>query len=159
MEDETIELAAPTRSGYNFNGWTPTGSIPKGSTGDKTFTASWTSVAPTAFLVRFVDFDGTLLKIQWVHVGNGATAPAEPDKGTGSRSTAGMQPFNNITGPADGNGNFIRLIPAPVVPAAVPDARAGSDTRTEETPEAAPTAEPEVTPTPAPEVIEEEDVR
>jgi len=36
-----IALAAPTRVGYAFAGWTPADEIPAGSTGDKTFTANW----------------------------------------------------------------------------------------------------------------------
>ncbi|MFA6506105.1 MAG: InlB B-repeat-containing protein [Treponemataceae bacterium] len=40
IESGTITPAAPTRSSYIFTGWTP-GSIATGSTGNKTFTASW----------------------------------------------------------------------------------------------------------------------
>ena len=49
VTDETITLNEPTRKGYTFNGWFTDSSfkngvtsIPKGSTGDKTFYASWT---------------------------------------------------------------------------------------------------------------------
>ena len=46
---ETFQLAAPTRPGYNFLGWTGSNGntpqltviIPKGSTGDKNYTANW----------------------------------------------------------------------------------------------------------------------
>ncbi len=41
VESPTITLAAPTREGYDFLGWTPDGTIPAGSTGDVTFTARW----------------------------------------------------------------------------------------------------------------------
>lgn len=47
--DETITLKEPSRNGYTFNGWfsdasckNAASSIPKGSTGDKKFYASWT---------------------------------------------------------------------------------------------------------------------
>ena len=40
VEDE-VSLATPTRPGYSFLGWSDGGKIAKGSTGDKTFTASW----------------------------------------------------------------------------------------------------------------------
>ena len=43
VEDE-IELAAPTRNGYAFAGWSDGGVIAKGSTGAKTFVASWTPI-------------------------------------------------------------------------------------------------------------------
>ena len=40
--EDAVTLAAPTRSGYTFVGWTPDGGkIAKGSIGDKTFTAQW----------------------------------------------------------------------------------------------------------------------
>ena len=49
VESEAITLAAPTRMGYNFEGWTYDGqekpeetvTIKKGSTGDRTYTAVW----------------------------------------------------------------------------------------------------------------------
>ena len=45
VEDE-VSLLAPTRSGYVFEGWTPTGGkIAKGSTGNRTFTASWKQIS------------------------------------------------------------------------------------------------------------------
>jgi uncharacterized repeat protein (TIGR02543 family) len=153
VEDPTIELAAPTRSGYNFNGWTPTGSIPAGSTGDKTFTASWTSAAPTAFLVRFVDFDGTLLSAQWVPAGTGATAPADPTR-AGFTFTGWDVPFGNITGPLTVTATYTPIpAPAPVPPAEAPTPEVIEE---EVVPEAAPEAE--VTPAPEVEVIEEEEV-
>ena len=36
-----IQLADPTRPGYYFLGWSPTDTIPAGSTENKTFTANW----------------------------------------------------------------------------------------------------------------------
>ena len=44
VESSAINLADPTRTGYTFAGWSPTGSIPSGSTGNKEFTASWTAI-------------------------------------------------------------------------------------------------------------------
>lgn len=49
VDSDTITLAAPTRPGYGFEGWTgsngntpqKTVTIPHGSTGDKTYTANW----------------------------------------------------------------------------------------------------------------------
>ena len=43
VENEEIILAAPTRAGYTFNGWSDNGRIPAHSTGDKEFVASWTA--------------------------------------------------------------------------------------------------------------------
>ena len=41
VESETITLAAPTKTGYKFVGWSNGGKIEKGTTGDKTFVATW----------------------------------------------------------------------------------------------------------------------
>lgn len=51
VESEAITLNNPTRTGYTFAGWTGTDitgtsstvTIPKGSTGDRTYTATWTA--------------------------------------------------------------------------------------------------------------------
>ena len=53
VESETITLNNPTRAGYTFAGWTGTGldgatptvTIAQGSTGDRTYTATWTQTA------------------------------------------------------------------------------------------------------------------
>nr|MCR5783750.1 InlB B-repeat-containing protein [Clostridia bacterium] len=39
--EQSVTLKNPTKTGYIFDGWTPSGSIPVGSIGDKTFTATW----------------------------------------------------------------------------------------------------------------------
>lgn len=52
IETNAITLNNPTRNGYNFAGWTgsngttkqTTVTIPKGSTGNKTYTANWTPI-------------------------------------------------------------------------------------------------------------------
>ena len=48
----TINLAAPTRAGYLFLGWTPAGIIPAGSTGARVFTATWS--APIVYDISYV---------------------------------------------------------------------------------------------------------
>ena len=57
VESATINLAAPTRTGYNFTGWTPGSSIPNGSTGDKSFVATWSS--PIDYSITYVLGGGT----------------------------------------------------------------------------------------------------
>jgi uncharacterized repeat protein (TIGR02543 family) len=47
VESDTIFLKAPTKTAYNFTGWTEGDSIAAGSTGNKTFTAQWTAIAYT----------------------------------------------------------------------------------------------------------------
>ncbi len=65
-DTETITLAAPTKAGYTFAGWyteaeftNETGSIAKGSTGNKTFYAKWKPVTYTITLNN----DGTSSEI------------------------------------------------------------------------------------------------
>ena len=56
IETATFKLNNPTRSGYEFTGWTGTGlssastsvSITKGSTGDRSYTANWKETLPTS---------------------------------------------------------------------------------------------------------------
>ena len=59
MTDEDFELPTPTRNGYEFVGWTGEGittpqtsvKIPKGSTGNKAYTANWKVIRYTITLV------------------------------------------------------------------------------------------------------------
>ena len=59
MTDEDFELPTPTRNGYEFVGWTGEGIttpqtsviIPKGSTGNKAYTANWKVIRYTITLV------------------------------------------------------------------------------------------------------------
>jgi len=51
-ESATINLAAPTRAGYAFLGWTPAGIIPTGSIGARAFTANWS--APLVYPINYV---------------------------------------------------------------------------------------------------------
>ena len=62
IEDDTITFANPTRTGYNFTGWSIS-SIPHGSTENRTITASWT---PTVYTITYELNGGT----------NAATNPA-----------------------------------------------------------------------------------
>jgi len=47
VETDTIELSPATRNNFVFTGWSPSNQIPKGSFGNKTFTALYTSVVIT----------------------------------------------------------------------------------------------------------------
>ena len=56
VESNTITLNNPTRNGYTFKGWSGTGltgdtntsvTIPKGSTGNRSYTANWTPITYT----------------------------------------------------------------------------------------------------------------
>jgi uncharacterized repeat protein (TIGR02543 family) len=54
IENPKITLQAPTKAGYTFNGWSNSGTIETGSTGNKTFTASW---ALASYTITY-DLDG-----------------------------------------------------------------------------------------------------
>ncbi|MBT3320007.1 MAG: hypothetical protein HN389_09620, partial [Clostridia bacterium] len=51
VESALITLLDPARGGFTFAGWTPTDNIPAGSTGNRTFTATWLAIPPA------VDYD------------------------------------------------------------------------------------------------------
>ncbi len=79
--EDNIKLKDPTKVGYTFTGWSPTGEIAKGSTGDKTFTASWTANTDTEYTVNYwlqpVDGSTDLnsyVKSEKSFVGTGTTA-------------------------------------------------------------------------------------
>ncbi|MEN6419784.1 MAG: InlB B-repeat-containing protein [Clostridiaceae bacterium] len=65
--DSTLTLKDPSRKGYNFLYWNPTGVIPSGSTGERTFTAVWS--------------DPLIYKINYV-LGGGANHPTNPSEYT-----------------------------------------------------------------------------
>ena len=56
INNNTITLTNPTRTGYTFSGWSGSGSgksvtIPKGSTGNKSYTANWSA---NTYTVKFM---------------------------------------------------------------------------------------------------------
>ena len=65
IETNTITLKNPTRNGYTFTGWTgsngttkqTTVTIPKGSTGNKSYTANWT---PTNYSISYTLNSGSV---------------------------------------------------------------------------------------------------
>ena len=81
MTDEDFELPTPTRNGYEFVGWTGEGittpqtsvRIPKGSTGNKAYTANWkvieytitldTNGGPAMASIRYTVEDSVTLRI------------------------------------------------------------------------------------------------
>ncbi len=51
--EQVITLQDPTKTGYTFDGWTPSAEIALGSTGDRTFTATWTANTDTKYTVNY----------------------------------------------------------------------------------------------------------
>ena len=85
MTDEDFELQTPTRNGYEFVGWTgerittPQTSvkIPKGSTGNKAYTANWKVIRYTITLVT--NGGAVIASIRYT-VEDSVTLPIPPDR-------------------------------------------------------------------------------
>lgn len=85
MTDEDFELPTPTRNGYEFVGWTGEGIttpqtsviIPKGSTGNKAYTANWKVIRYTITLVT--NGGAVIASIRYT-VEDSVTLPIPPDR-------------------------------------------------------------------------------
>ena len=85
MTDEEFELPTPTRNGYEFVGWTgerittPQTSvkIPKGSTGNKAYTANWKVIRYT---ITLVTNGGAVIASIPYTVEDSVTLPIPPDR-------------------------------------------------------------------------------
>ena len=83
--DLPLAIAKPTRPNYSFAGWTGTGlaaatkdlTIPVGTSGDLTYTASWT---PDQHTFRFYTYGGTEIPDITQAYGAQITAPADPTR-------------------------------------------------------------------------------
>ena len=70
IESDTITLNNPVRNGYEFTGWTGTGlntetmtiTIPKGSTGDRAYTAHWKKQVKIICIDRVVNSSGKVIR-------------------------------------------------------------------------------------------------
>ena len=100
----TITLNNPTKDGFNFTGWTgsngntpqTTVTIPKGSSGNKTFTANWTTISNTVFSISYNLDGGTLAK----------TNPAQYDAASATITLNNPTKDGfNFTGWTGSNGN------------------------------------------------------
>ena len=85
IETETFTLNNPTKTGFEFDGWTGTGltevtktvTVNQGSTGNRSYTANWTQL----FTVTFDADGGTPAPgNQTIRDGEAATLPTEPTK-------------------------------------------------------------------------------
>ena len=83
-KSSSFTLVNPTRTGYGFAGWTGTGldkatmtvTVPAGSTGNRSYTATWTV---ESYTVTFdVQGHGTAPKAQTVNYGKKAATPKDP---------------------------------------------------------------------------------
>ncbi|MCL1976574.1 MAG: InlB B-repeat-containing protein, partial [Candidatus Bathyarchaeota archaeon] len=81
------------QAGWKFIGWSPTPSAIV--TGNAIYIAQWEQDQPLLLVVRFVDWDGTLLKSQSVSYGGDATAPQNPSR-TGYTFKGWDRSFTNV---------------------------------------------------------------
>ena len=120
IESEAITIVNPTKEGYTFIGWTGTGlteatttvTIPKGSTGNRTYTANWkvANVAPTtptvtlsnkttsSFTVRAVSTDAngdSLTYKLYVDGKSKATSNATPSGTSVILKATGLDEYTN----------------------------------------------------------------
>ena len=90
--------AAPTvtgQTGYRFVGWSP--AVAATVTDNATYTATWQLIPVSAiyYTVRFVDFDGSLIKTEQVVASGNATAPKDPAR-DGYTFSGWDKDFSNI---------------------------------------------------------------
>lgn len=106
IESESFTLNNPTRDGYTFAGWTTKAdgsdnpklsiTIPKGSTGNRIYTANWEEIV---YAVSFEDYDGRSLgETQYIKTGESAIEPKRPYR-EDYMFTGWDNDYNNITGP------------------------------------------------------------
>lgn len=127
IETDTITLKEPTKTGHEFLGWTYEGhtnptktvTIPKGSTGDKTFTANWKAKAVEVYIDYYYEttpgawnksFTGNTTKSknygETLTIGVNTTAAEDVDAGLRWNSSTGLYVFDSIRF-TDNNGNVI----------------------------------------------------
>jgi len=86
----TPAAPVPSVTGWRFNGWQPV--LSSTVQGDVVYVAQWEQIT---FTVRFVDFDGRVIKTETVAYGGSATAPTSPTR-TGYTFTSWSPAFNNV---------------------------------------------------------------
>ena len=90
----------PTREGYTFTGWS--GSY-QNVQANATLTAQY---AINTYTVRFLDWDGSVLKSETVNHGSDATPPADPVR-TGWRFTGWQGDYTGITAATDITATYV----------------------------------------------------
>ena len=98
--EDATPPADPTREGYTFTGWS--GSY-QNVQANATLTAQY---AINTYTVRFLDWDGSVLKSETVNHGSDATPPADPTR-EGFRFTGWQGDYTGITAAADITATYI----------------------------------------------------
>lgn len=92
--DSVTAPVAPEREGYTFTGWDVSFS---NVSSDLTVTAQYIEDVVSGYIVRFVDYDGILIKSETVEHGGSATEPGDPAR-EGYTFDGWDKEFDNITG-------------------------------------------------------------
>ncbi len=88
VESGTFTLNNPEKSGCTFMGWTQAGAegtsmnvtIPKGSSGNRVYTATWQAITNYDYVVSFDSDGGSTVADQYILAGGKVTKPADPVK-------------------------------------------------------------------------------
>ena len=154
----------PAREGYTFEGWNTQadggGELFDENTevnGDITVYAQWTPVSIISYTVRFVDWDGTLIKSEQVEHGGNATAPPDPRR-SGYTFSGWDGVFTNVTEDItiwalytrnSGGGNTPDADPKPD-PEPTPESDPDPEPTPDPGPDTEPTPQPVLNPEPTP---------
>lgn len=98
--EDATPPADPTREGYTFTGWSGSYQNVQASA---TLTAQY---AINTYTVRFLDWDGSVLKSETVEHGSDATPPADPTR-TGYRFTGWQGDYTGITAATDITATYV----------------------------------------------------
>ena len=102
IESSAITLNNPTKTGYTFTGWTGTGlsssnksvTIPKGSTGNRSYTANWKA---STYTITY-------------NANGGSGAPSSHTESVGvSINLSNTIPTRNITSVCNSHSNYVFL--------------------------------------------------
>ncbi|MBQ9140655.1 MAG: leucine-rich repeat protein, partial [Lachnospiraceae bacterium] len=104
----------PTREGYLFTGWRPDYT---NITGDTTIYAQYEKIdsEDSKFIVRFIDFDDTILYTQKVNAGEDAITPKDPER-EGYEFTGWRPAITNITQNTDTYAQYERSVEPTATP-------------------------------------------
>ena len=117
--------AAPAtigQAGWRFTGWSPTPTATV--TGSVTYVAQWVQ---ESYTVRFVDYNGTVLKTETVLYGGNATAPTSPSRAN-YNFTGWDRAYTNVTADITVTAQYAAVPPQPPTPS--PDNTKIDDTTT-----------------------------
>lgn len=98
--EDATPPADPTREGYTFTGWSGSYQNVQASA---TLTAQY---AINTYTVRFLDWDGSVLKSETVNHGSDATPPADPTR-EGFRFTGWQGDYTGITAATDITATYV----------------------------------------------------